>query len=135
MNESNFSNHIANETAFGYQIKQALNEGARQLDGEKLARLKAARQAAVAAHVEARPLAGLALATGGVSQQAGWMRLLGNLVPLAVLLAGLISISLYHSHQRAADLTEIDAAVLADDLPLNAYLDKGFGAFVKKQAE
>ncbi len=123
---------------FAYQIKQALNEGANQIDGDKLAKLRAARQAALKSQKSETPLSSLALATGGggnSSGNLGWARWAGNLLPLGVLVAGLIAISAYHQNQRVANYTEIDAAVLADELELNAYLDKGFGHFVKKQAE
>ncbi|CAJ2906328.1 transmembrane protein [Burkholderia pseudomallei] len=32
--------------------------------------------------------------------------------------------------QRTAELADIDAAMLSDDLPLTAYLDHGFNAYL-----
>ena len=34
--------------------------------------------------------------------------------------------------ERIADLAEIDAAVLSDELPLDAYLDHGFNAYLSQ---
>ena len=34
--------------------------------------------------------------------------------------------------QRAADVEELDAQLLADDLPIDAYLDRGFETWLKK---
>ncbi|CAG9188733.1 hypothetical protein BVI2075_1310016 [Burkholderia vietnamiensis] len=34
--------------------------------------------------------------------------------------------------QRTAELADIDAAMLSDDLPLNAYLDHGFNAYLSR---
>ena len=36
--------------------------------------------------------------------------------------------------ERAAELEEIDSALLADDLPINAYLDKGFQAWLSEHS-
>lgn len=50
--------------------------------------------------------------------------------PLALLLAGLVGIAYWEDMQRTAELADIDAAMLSDDLPLNAYLDHGFNAYL-----
>ena len=34
--------------------------------------------------------------------------------------------------QRAAEVEELDAQLLTDDLPIDAYLDRGFDAWLKK---
>jgi hypothetical protein len=34
--------------------------------------------------------------------------------------------------EKAAENEEIDSALLADDLPINAYLDKGFQAWLSE---
>jgi hypothetical protein len=36
--------------------------------------------------------------------------------------------------QRLAEIEEIDAELLTDDLPIDAYLDRGFEAWLKKRA-
>jgi hypothetical protein len=53
------------------------------------------------------------------------------LLPMAVLIFGLIAINQWRDTQVAAEIEEIDAAVLTSDLPLDAYLDKGFDAWLK----
>ncbi|WP_049019735.1 DUF3619 family protein, partial [Burkholderia cenocepacia] len=52
--------------------------------------------------------------------------------PLALLLAGLVGIAYWEDMQRTAELADIDAAMLSDDLPLNAYLDHGFNAYLSR---
>jgi len=37
--------------------------------------------------------------------------------------------SLWEDQQRTAELADIDAAMLSDNLPLDAYLDHGFNAY------
>ncbi|WP_158646850.1 DUF3619 family protein, partial [Burkholderia pseudomallei] len=56
--------------------------------------------------------------------------LLARAWPLALLLAGLIGIAYWEDMQRTAELADIDAAMLSDDLPLTAYLDHGFNAYL-----
>mgnify|MGYP002139328993 CR=1 FL=1 len=36
--------------------------------------------------------------------------------------------------QRTADIEEVDSSLLADDLPIDAYLDRGFDTWVQSQA-
>jgi hypothetical protein len=50
----------------------------------------------------------------------------------ALLAAGLIAIYSGQQDQRAADVEELDALLLTDDLPIDAYLDRGFEAWLKK---
>jgi len=49
-----------------------------------------------------------------------------------VLILGLIAINQWRDSQVAAEIEEIDAAVLTGDLPLDAYLDKGFDAWLRR---
>jgi len=52
--------------------------------------------------------------------------------PLAALVAGLFAIAYFEDQQRTAELADIDAAMLSDDLPLTAYLDHGFNAYLTR---
>ncbi|KAB0630750.1 DUF3619 family protein, partial [Burkholderia territorii] len=62
--------------------------------------------------------------------QTSFARRLLRAWPLALLLAGLVGIAYWEDMQRTAELADIDAAMLSDDLPLNAYLDHGFNAYL-----
>ena len=53
-------------------------------------------------------------------------------LPTVLLIAGLLSIYNWQQDQRAADALELDAQLLTDDLPIDAYLDRGFEAWLKK---
>ncbi|MGA7782472.1 MAG: DUF3619 family protein, partial [Paraburkholderia sp.] len=52
--------------------------------------------------------------------------------PLAALVVSLVAIAYWEDQQRTAELADIDAAMLSDDLPLNAYLDHGFNAYLSR---
>ena len=127
------------EIRFANKIRQALNERARlgrPGDAAITERLRAARERALAArkpqsepaYAWARgPVAGLFGGFGGVSGFS-----LRVLLPTALLVAGLVSIYNWQKDQRAADVEELDAQLLTDDLPIDAYLDRGFEAWLKK---
>ncbi len=124
-----------NEQQITYRIKQLLNRGL-DLDAGKLARLKAAREAAlVRQRVESRvPL--LAWADNVIGRSGGPSALIPRvLLPMAVLILGLIAINQWRDNQVAAEIEEIDAAVLTSDLPIDAYLDKGFDAWLKRSSQ
>jgi predicted signal transduction protein with EAL and GGDEF domain len=53
-------------------------------------------------------------------------------LPALLTVAGLVAIFTWQQDRRAADVEELDAQLLTDDLPLDAYLDKGFEAWLKK---
>jgi len=124
-----------NEQQIAYRIKQLLNRGL-DLDAGKLARLKAAREAAlVRQRVESRVRV-WAWADNVIGKSGGPSALFPRLLlPMAVLILGLIAINQWRDTQVAAEIEEIDAAVLTGDLPLDAYLDKGFDAWLKRSSQ
>lgn len=52
-------------------------------------------------------------------------------VPLVVVVSGLIGFSELASERSADEVAELEAAVLADEIPISAYADRGFGAYLK----
>ena len=128
-----------NELQFANKIRQALNQGAR-LDVHIAERLRAAREQALARRKPEREPAlawerGATLETSrgaaGGSESAGGFSL-RLLLATALLLAGLFAIYSGQQAQRAAEVEELDAQLLTDDLPIDAYLDRGFDAWLKK---
>jgi hypothetical protein len=59
---------------------------------------------------------------------------LASALPLAVLVLGLLAIQELHSSRLISAAADIDAALLADDLPPDAYQDAGFLEFLKRPA-
>ncbi|MCD6675350.1 MAG: DUF3619 family protein [Burkholderiaceae bacterium] len=130
-----------NERELARIVRVALDESADRLPYRTTHRLEAARAAALAhARVEAaprpaheivrvgyRPTAELA---GGPAPRLGW-RIAAIVVPIALVAAGLFGISVLETHQRADDLAELDAAMLADEVPISAYADRGFGVYLR----
>ena len=75
-------------------------------------------------------LAGSAGEMDGFSGTGGFS--LRLLLATALLAVGLFGIYSGQLDQRAAEVEELDALLLTDDLPIDAYLDRGFEAWLKK---
>lgn len=128
---------------FAYKVRHALNDQLEHLPPATTDRLAAARKLAVA-RKKANPspllAAQRALAGNGSSLFSSpfsfpWLGRMGVAVPLMVMVAGLASIYQVREEQRIADVAELDAGVLSDELPLTAYLDQGFNAWVVERTQ
>lgn len=132
------------EIRFANRVRRALDEASDTPSPNIAARLAAARQEALA-RKKPEPVAAVqpALVLAGVgavrSPDAGGPRRafdklgrLGLLWPLAALVIGLAGIAYWEHQQHIQDLADIDAAVLSDELPLSAYADHGFNAYLKR---
>ena len=122
-----------NEQHFAYKIRQHLNRGLHQLPPQTTDRLAAARERALAHH---RQLVGqtlLASVGGFVQSQFDNLRLKQALSALALLLC-VVSSAYWIADQRVTELGEIDSALLADELPISAFTDQGFDAWLKRDS-
>lgn len=122
-----------NELQFGNKIRQVLNQSA-DLDSRTLERLRAASARALAAQrlepaLSPASAAATLLGRGGV---AGFS--LRVLLPAVLLIGGLLGIYTWAQNQRVVEVADIDARLLGDELPIDAYIDKGFEAWLKQQA-
>lgn len=122
---------------FAYKVRHALTESADRLPARTLDRLAQARKVAVSRKKADAPSAvlvvrGVLAGSNGFSFQgpATWMGRFGLALPLLVLIAGLFGIYQYEQQRRVSDLADLDAAVLVDELPPEAYLDTGFTAYM-----
>lgn len=123
-----------NEPHFGNKVRQLLNEGIK-FDGKTLERLRAAREKALKRQLVEQPMTGLAWANGVIGSFGGFAGFSFRLVlPLAVLVGGLLAINGWQQNSRVAEVEEIDVLLLTGELPLDAYLDKGFEAWLKKRS-
>jgi hypothetical protein len=122
-----------NEPQFGNRIRHLLNQGAPP-EASVAARLRAAREAALERQ---RPESAHGLAwTGGILARVGGVRGLSLrlVMPVIALAIGFAGVYTWEQRQRAAEVEELDALVLTGELPIDAYLDRGFEAWLKKRA-
>ena len=115
------------------RIVERLDEGTQHLGPAQRARLNEGRLAALAAY-QREPARAWTLAWA--ERFAGFTehRVLGvrYLIPVAALLLGLASVVYVNSNGASSDIADIDAGLLTDELPINAYLDKGFDSWLKR---
>ncbi len=120
-----------NEEHFAYKVRQHLNRGLQELSPETLERLAAARQEALFCQKQTASQSVLATAGSFVQYHYDNLRIKQVLTALALFLC--VIFSTYWMAERDVDeLGAIDSALLADDLPIGAFTDKGFDAWLKR---
>ena len=128
-------NPEALEARVALRITGALSQRNEVLPHDIAERLRVSRLRAVD---RARDLRKLSVAStsqvqgGGTLSMSGppswWLRV-ASLAPLALLLVGFLFIQRSYVDQQVRAAAEIDAAILTDDLPPQAYSDPGFAEF------
>jgi len=121
---------------FAKKLTSYLDQGAAQLKAGTAYRLQLARAEALArlgepARSAAPRMAPALVGAGGLAGSAGGgshgfrinAKLVGGILLVVAMLFG------YHqwqAYQQLTELEETDAAILSSDLPIDAYLDRGF---------
>ncbi len=98
----------------------------------RFARIKALarRKVSTLAVADGLAYAGGSGMLGGAGQPSWWQRM-GAVIPLLALVVGLIAIQSVQNERFTQELANVDAALLMDDLPPQAYADPGFSQFLK----
>lgn len=122
------------ESELARGIAQQLDRGLDTIDPRALARLRSAREMAVAV-LERRPALALAPAAGP-TVRPGVLHYFNPryILPLAALLLAIMG-TVYWQSQPNDDATDIDAKLLSGDLPIDAYLDKGLDSWLKRTSQ
>ncbi|MCE9661251.1 MAG: DUF3619 family protein [Burkholderiales bacterium] len=123
------------ESRFARSIASRLSERAENVAPEIGERLRFAREKALEAGRLARSgtevvSAGQGSAVLGFSRSPWWQRI-ATVLPLAALVGGLVLIEDWQTRSQISVAAEVDAALLSDDLPINAYRDAGFVEYLK----
>jgi hypothetical protein len=123
---------------FAYKVRHALNENLDQLPASTADRLAAARKQAIArkkAHAPVRVARHALAGNFGALFSFSSLGRAGAIIPLLALVAALAGVYQYEQEQHIAEIAELDAAVLSDELPLTAYLDHGFNAYLAQSGQ
>lgn len=131
-----------NQLNFAYKVRHALNENLDNLPPSATERLASARKIALCAKKASAPKRRFAIQerfAGSLgnyfNEPISLIARLGMIVPVIVLVTGLAAIYHFEKQQRISDIAEIDALVLSDELPLSAYVDHGFNAYLARRGE
>ena len=133
--------HGSLESRLSARFAAALSEQSATLPHDIGERLRVMREQAVTrAHQVRRPAElsrapALLVDSSGNARLGGdpaswWMRL-ASLVPLVILAAGLLLVQDLTDREQVLAAADIDAVLLADELPPSAYTDPGFREFLK----
>jgi uncharacterized protein DUF3619 len=133
---------MTNENEFARKITTCLDAGTSALKAGTVYRLQQARSAALARLVEPERASDIRLSpafagAGGGSGTAGGRRVFASRklwlgIALVFILA--IGYQQWQAWQQASELAEVDTALLSSDLPIDAYLDRGFQNWLKSIA-
>jgi hypothetical protein len=132
-----------NEQLIAHKVRLALDESADHLPFRITQRLEQSRLAALARAMPAQPelavnrASPLTVALQGDDRPSVYFRLLSTVAPILLVIAGLYGIDAWNDAEEAAETADIDAELLLadDDVPVSAYADKGFGAFLKNSRQ
>jgi hypothetical protein len=119
-----------NESKLGNKIAQLLNRSLDDIEQHTLNRLQSARRASLEKNyrvVETLVTAGDSPTIRGENSSYFNAKNLISLVTLLLVLAG---VSYWQTLQYGDENEEIDIMLLADDLPINAYLDNEFDVWL-----
>ncbi len=126
----------AEEAAIGSRAHAALEATTSGLPPDIAFRLRQSREQALARHMpRRRPVALLQWAGLPGAGNTNWLRDIVAPAMGIIMLALLATIAGQLAQEEDRDQAiDIDSALLTDDLPIDAYLDRGFGAWVDHQA-
>jgi hypothetical protein len=127
--------NINQENELAAKIASLLNQGVREMDAQTAAKLLEARKEALA-HFQDKPARAwspvwVTEAVGRITEPFSH-NLRAGLVLLAFLASVAGAIAWQSLGQQGSDIAELDEALLTDELPINAYLDKGFDSWLKR---
>jgi hypothetical protein len=121
------------ETRFGYRARQILNQGLDGLDVKVTGRLHQARQLAL--NCQRVPVKGLRLSGIGHSVEFAFFSHARSLLAVMALTIGATGTYYWNAYEQAQEYEEIDSALLSDELPPSAYLDRGFHAWLERASD
>jgi hypothetical protein len=122
-----------NEHEIAKKIAAYLDRGTTELKAGTAYRLQRARQEALARLTEPKRAPEFALAGAG-SGTLGGRRFYGDArmwIGVLLLVGGVLTYQYWQAAQQVRDIEETDVAILSSELPIEAYLDRGFQAWLK----
>jgi uncharacterized protein DUF3619 len=121
------------EQQLARKIVESLDDGLNQLDAGTRERLMAARRSALARY-PAAPVRVFGLKLAGPVGDFLGQHVFGTSVAAVAtaLLIATAGVVYWQSVAPNGDSADVEIALLTDELPINAYLDKGFDSWLKR---
>jgi hypothetical protein len=120
----------------GNKIARQLDQGVADLDDNVVRRLRLAREKALSHHAAHQHAFGFAWASHTHHRDHGrrtrWFAQHRLGLSILALVIGLLAIAYWQDNQPPDEVAEVDAALLSGDLPIHAYTDDGFKAWLRK---
>ncbi len=123
------------EREFAKKVTMNLNWGLTQIDGDKLSKLRAAREKALANYAEPVAVANLVTTSGQTLNFSSWVRKPLFWLPIVAIAAAAVTYNAMDDDIADDVGGEFDAKLLTGELPINAFLDKDFGSWVKESSQ
>jgi hypothetical protein len=118
---------------FSGKVRRILDQGAYTLDRDITDRLYGIRKKALSRQRVA--VGGLGLAGLGHFATFKLPVYARTAVAAFALMAGVVLTYYWNTFEQAAENAEVDSALLSDELPPAAYLDKGFQAWLERSSQ
>jgi hypothetical protein len=127
---------MKHEDELGACIAKVLEEGTETLAPEQRERLAAARRKALSRYQRAKTAPAWVPAWAGSISDFTEQSVLGvrYLIPFAALLLGLLGVVYVHTGTVSSDIADIDAGLLTDELPINAFLDTSLDSWLTRSS-
>jgi len=121
------------EERFAWQVRQALNQNLDDIPPTALRRMEAARHLALSRQKTPQEAWSLVAADHGAEATADkpQRRALPHFLAALALVIGMVIAAYWQGDNYVRDLEEVDSALLADELPPEAFLDKGFSTWLQ----
>jgi len=120
-----------NEERYAFRIRQTLNHSLKDIPPAASRRLEAARHLALARQKQAAPTLALAGAGASAPFPLPHIPYLRQILSVVALLLGVWLSFYWHSVQYVSEIEAVDSALLADDLPPEAFMDNEFLEWLK----
>ena len=124
------------EKDFAQKITRTLNWGLSRIEDDKLARIRSVRQKALLAYREPVTILGFVTVSGQTLEMSTWIRKPLFWFPILAIAAAVAAYNLSGADDVYDETGgELDAQLLTGELPINAFLDKDFGSWVKESSQ